>query len=409
MVNNVLYAAVPRNAPGVPATLVFVENVTQIWNVNPAFTPFSDYSVNELKECDLKMPRFRKRPSNRRSKDERNHQVDYSYDDRFDTVTGSPSPRNRSPIYCDSMERLISVYEPVMDKCGRLWIIDTGVLEYSSGDVVLKRPQLWTFDVKQGPWNSKLIRRFDFAKDVLKDGTGLTGLTVDILNGNCEDTFVYIPNHVDNRIVVYDFFKDDAWYFEHYSFAGDSAESDFIHSGFASKFIGGISTIALGPKERRSRGYYRTLYYTAASSTGEYSMSTRELRSKKNSPNVRNVKLVGYRGKDSQSMSQVFDEENNVLFFAESQTGRIRCWNINNPLRPGNIGTVFKSPNFIYGSKIFVRLRSSLPSILHNLTITILLFSARPFRAVMVHFQSIPVIQGWCLRLLQEQHKAVQN
>lgn len=349
-----MYASIPRSAPGVPATLVMLKNVTNIRDLNPIFTPFPHLpQVNQLRNCDFKPKPPPKSPQKRRkvpNPKKNHHQLDYSFDERFDLE----ATKFRRTSECDTDQRLISTFEPVLDKCGRLWVIDSGVLE-NNGEVVVKNAQLWAFDVKHGPGLAKLIRRFDFPTNVVKTGRGLFGLTVDILNGQCDATFVYIPNLIDGRIVVYDFFRHDAWYFENYSFEGDATESDFTYEdGLAIRFQAGISSIALGPEEEDSPGHFRTAYYTAGSSTGEYSISTRVLRDRKNSPDVKDVSLVGYRGKDSQAMVHLFDEENGVLFFAELQSGRVRCWNTQKPLRPENIETIFESKKFVYGSHISV-------------------------------------------------------
>lgn len=352
-VNDVIYASIPRTAPGIVATLVFFENVTETRELSPKFTAFPDYEVNEIKTCDI----LRSQKSRQRlaSLYQRYARLDYSYDPRFDSgsfTSGLPVLR------CNAFERLISTYQPVLDECGRLWVLDTGVLEFPTGNVRVKDSQLWVFDVRSGPWDADLVRRFDFPSEIVKDGTGLSGLAVDVVGGRCGETFVYIPNQVDNRIVVYDYYKDDAWFYEHYSLRGDAMESDFNYDGFRIQFTAGVTSITLGPADE-GPGHFRTAYYTAGSSTGEYSVSTKSLRNPNRSPTLDHVTLVGYRGKDAQSMTHVYDEESGVLFFAESQTGRVRCWNSAKPLRPENLVTVFESKTFIYGSHISVSVTTS--------------------------------------------------
>lgn len=358
MVNDVIYAAIPRNAPGVPSSLVVLHNVSNSREISPAFEPFASHELNQLKSCDLnhKGHHHRRRKG---SNYKRNHinnkkasKYDYSFDSRYDTRNELKQQRFPPPP-CNTMERIISTYEPVLDKCGRLWILDTGVLEYNSGNVVVKRPQLWTFNVQNGPEYAELERRFNFPVDVVPDGTGLSGLAVDIVNDNCEETFAYIPNQIDNQIVVYDYFKDRTWYLDHYSFRGDATESQFTHDGYKSYFKAGVSSITLG---REESGHFRRVYYTAGSSTGEYSISSRDLRFPGGKDQEANdVALFGYRGANSQAMVHVFDEKSGVLFFAESQSGRVRCWNSQKPLRPENLITIFESKHFVYGAHISVR------------------------------------------------------
>lgn len=298
--------------------------------------------------------------------------MDYSFDHRYD------KQKKFKFQQCNSVERLISTYQPVLDKCGRLWIIDTGILEYPAGDVIVKGPELWVFDVKDGPRTAKLIRQYPFPADVIQDGSGLSGLTVDIVNGNCEDTFIYIANQMDDRIVVYDFYKDKSWFFENYSFRGDAAESDFTFQGYELQFKAGVSSITLGPIEEGPGGF-RRVYYLAGSSTGQYSVSTRELRNVENSPEIIEELLEGYRGKDSQSMVHVIDEDTGVMFYAETQTGRVRCWNTEKPLRPENLGTIFESKGFIYGSHLSV----SLVEMLKNKGFLILFFFQIDFQGTL--------------------------
>lgn len=350
VVNDVIYAAIPRNTPGVPSSLVVLHNVSTSRELSPTFAPFSSYELNQLKSCDLHHKvHHRRKGSHYNNQNRKGSKYDYSFDSRYDT---RGEFKQRFP-QCNTIERIISTYEPVLDKCGRLWILDTGVLEYNSGNVVVKRPQLWTFNVQNGPEHAELERRFNFPIEVVRDGTGLFGLAVDIVNDNCEETFAYIPNQIDNQIVVYDYFKDRSWSLDHYSFHGDATESQFTHDGYKSYFKAGVSSITLG-RESTDRGHFRTVYYTAGSSTGEYSISTRHLRFPGDKDEADGVELVGYRGANSQAMVHVFDEKSGVLFFAESQSGRVRCWNSQKPLRPENVITIFESKHFVYGAHISV-------------------------------------------------------
>lgn len=355
-----IFITLPRIRDGIPATLAVIDVDSFKTNQSPILLPFPSYKVNELKECDFDEDSSRTGAHG--------SSIDGAFDPFFDSrsikrksspkrgkVSKQPQTSTKetklvSSSNCDSANRILSVYKVTTDKCNRLWFMDTGTLEYSTGVVHVKDPQLWVIDISTPKF--RVLRRFDFSKRFFKTPEGVTGPAVDIVQNDCENTFAYLSNIFDNRMVVYDYKNHKAWSFDDDSFKGDSQESDYVYGGFPSTFKTGLFSITLTKANREG---FRTAFYIPGASTAQYAVSTYELRNRKQSPKLRHPQLVGHRGCNSQSVNHVIDKRNGIMFWAEAQSTKVRCWNMDLPLKPENIGVVFQSDEFISGSVSEVR------------------------------------------------------
>lgn len=90
------------------------------------------------------------------------------------------------------------MYRTRVDKCDRLWFVDTGNLEYPNAAVQVQPPSLWIFDLN----TDTLVRRTEMPSTSVVDGHGLASLAIDIDN-NCGDAYAYMPDLVNYRLHVY--------------------------------------------------------------------------------------------------------------------------------------------------------------------------------------------------------------
>lgn len=255
------------------------------------------------------------------------------------------------PIRIQRPYNFISVRDTRFDKCGRLWFIDTGITEDSLNPIVYKVPTLWAFEVVADE-NHKLISR-PYLKYELEDSSasGLRSLVVDI-HENCDDYHVYIPNHKDNRLVVYSSRRGDHWQFAHPSLEPVTKEVDYTLNGEMYEFTGGIYSLTMGPRDEEG---FRDIYYSAASGTGEYKVNTNLLRDRRAAPNrfhPKFFKSIGYRGEEGWSRGQVYDPRTEVIFFTSGNS--IQCWNSNKILTPDTYGTVYDNMDLVHGADIKV-------------------------------------------------------
>lgn len=262
-----------------------------------------------------------------------------------------PRPTVVKPIRIQRPFNFISVHDTRFDKCGRLWFIDTGITEDSRNPIVYKSPTLWAFDVANGK-EGQLISR-PYLKYELEDSSasGLRSLVVDI-HEDCDDYHVYMPNHKDNRVVVYSARRGQHWQFTHPTLEPVNKEADFSLNGESYQFTAGVYSLTMGPRDDEG---FRDVYYSPASGTGQYKVNTNLLRDRQAAPNRFNPKFfksIGYRGGDGWTRAQVFDVRSEVVFFTSGKT--IQCWNTNKILTPDTYGMAYTHENMVYGADIKV-------------------------------------------------------
>lgn len=244
------------------------------------------------------------------------------------------------PIRINRPYNFISIHNVRFDKCGRLWFIDVGTVERSTNSIFYRNPILWSFEVKVGK-KGNLISR-PYLRHEMEDTkpTGLRSLVVDI-HEDCDDYHVYMPNSKDNRIVVYGSEVGEHWQFAHPSMAPVLKEVD--------KFTAGVYSLSLGMRDTEG---YRDVYYTPASGTGQFKVSSYLLRDEQAARNKFNPKVfrfVGYRGKEGLTRSQVYDPRTEVLFSSSVEQSAVKCWNTNKLLTPDYYGTAYTNEDMIFG------------------------------------------------------------
>lgn len=97
-----------------------------------------------------------------------------------------------------------SVFRVAIDKCNRLWVLDTGRI----GATVYCAPQLVVFNLA----NDQVIHRYRFPEGIYRSGLSLlvTPL-VDVRDDSCANTMVYIADVLGFAIVVYDYQQQTSW------------------------------------------------------------------------------------------------------------------------------------------------------------------------------------------------------
>nr|AAX56360.1 42 kDa salivary protein [Phlebotomus ariasi] len=271
----------------------------------------------------------------------------------FDSIKypgGSP-PLSKFP----GSDNIISVYQPVIDECRRLWIVDAGQVEYKGDEQKYpkKNPAIIAYDLTKD--NYPEIDRYEIPINIAGNPLGFGGFTVDVTNPKegCGKTFIYITNFEDNTLIVYDQEKKDSWKISHGSFKPEH-ESILIHNGVDHILKLGIFGITLG--DRDSEGN-RPAYYLGGSSTKLFEVNTKALKKKEGE--IEPITL-GDRGPHSEAIALAYDPKTKVIFFTEYNSKKISCWNIKKPLIHDNMDKIYASPEFIFGTDISVDSESKL-------------------------------------------------
>nr|AAX44093.1 salivary protein [Phlebotomus ariasi] len=244
-------------------------------------------------------------------------------------------------------DKLTSVYQPMLDECRRLWIVDVGQVEYKGDEQKYpkKNPAIIAYDLTKD--NYPEIDRYEIPINIAGNQIGFGGFTVDVTNPKegCGKTFIYITNFEDNTLIVYDQEKKDSWKISHGSFKPEH-ESNFSHNGAQYKYKAGIFGITLGDRDPEGN---RPAYYLGGSSTKLFEVSTEAL--KKKGAKFDPVRL-GDRGRHTEAIALVYDPKTKVIFFAESDSRQISCWNTQKPLNHKNTDVIYASSKFIFGTDI---------------------------------------------------------
>nr|ABA43049.1 42 kDa yellow-related salivary protein SP03 [Phlebotomus perniciosus] len=263
---------------------------------------------------------------------------------------GSP-PLSKFP----GSDKLISVYQPVIDECRRLWIVDAGQVEYKGDEqkIPKKNAAIIAYDLTKD--NYPEIDRYEIPNNVAGNPLGFGGFAVDVTNPKegCGKTFVYITNFEDNTLIVYDQEKKDSWKISHDSFKPEH-ESILTHNGAQHILKLGIFGITLGDLDEEGN---RQAYYLGGSSTKLFRVNTKDL--KKKAGQIEFTPL-GDRGSHSEALALAYDPKTKVIFFIEYNSKRISCWNTQKSLNPDNIDVIYHSPDFIFGTDISMDSESKL-------------------------------------------------
>lgn len=378
--SGIMLITVSRLRPGIPSSLAAFCVSDYELGSSPKIWGFPNYEINALKESDFdggpeesKNKRYWYRPNNNTHeyrnleiKSEFHQYPHHVYEKPSLIALTVPSPAPTNP---DHKPRLISVYHVnVDDKCNRVFFIDTGILSfYGTETYIIQNPALVEVSLPiDGCETREFIvnRRAEIPKRISeKVPFGLMFITLDYSSKNsCDDLFIYITNIYANYLLVYDYKNNEFWAFtDHETFLPVAAESQAVFDRTL-KYENplGIISIGLGYSDKFGD---RTAFYITGASTAQFAVSTGILKNRRKAP--RNYKkddfrIMGYRGCGGQSVKLTVDYTYGVVFYADMNSYRIRCWNMNKPLNPDNIGVVFESEKLLYPLQIFVDSRGYL-------------------------------------------------
>ncbi|GAB0088341.1 Major royal jelly protein/protein yellow [Sergentomyia squamirostris] len=402
--SGLMIVNVVRLRPGIPSSLAaFCVNEYKIGS-SPKLWGFPNYEVNALRTSDFQKENYyhddqeyrkhHKRPN--KYGQNNNYHGSHNYDNNYGehhnqqpsfqkpyyTTSTSYYTTTKRPYYTkppiattisekpyQGLKRIVSTYTTtISEKCNLAYTIDVGVLNYYGNSTrVIQKPAILVFGLQSDcceTRNFPLIRRSTFPKDIANSiPFGILWFTLDYQSDDCDDLFIYITNTFTNTIIVYDYKRNDYWYFNtHPSFAPVIAESHMVFDKtFFYDLPLGVVSLVLGYPDKYGD---RTAYYIAGASTAQFAVSTAILKDKSNSPasyNPDDFSIMGYRGCNNQAVMMTVDYTLGVVFYTEMQSNKVQCWNLNKPLNPDNLGVVYDSEDkMLYGVHLFVDSRGYL-------------------------------------------------
>ncbi|CAB0038352.1 unnamed protein product [Trichogramma brassicae] len=214
---------------------------------------------------------------------------------------------------CDSIR---NVHRIAIDKCDRLWVLDTGSREVDKSNCPA---QLLTFDLR----TDKLIQRLKIPNHIARNKQGDTLLVTPIVETNgekCEDTIVYMADQLGEGLVIWNgvrIYRLDSPIFQH-----EPSAQRITVGNHSIDYSGGIAAMAISP--RLFHDEPRLLYFHALASYTIYATNSQIL---KRSTFGDTIRFTGAENiLSSQAVAQAFSS-NGTLFVGMTREMSICCWN----------------------------------------------------------------------------------
>nr|CAD7439552.1 unnamed protein product [Timema bartmani] len=355
-----VFVTLPRFKPGTPATLTTISTKRNGDNMSPLLVPYPDWSWHREGVCDGITSVFRVQV-----KEGFGNQINLCRDrglnpgtssQKSDTLPLDPQTRllqmvrlgfesqpgllNCFPLYFyTNASRLLlnfllpHPYPIRVDACGRLWVIDTGMVDILVEGRQICPHQILVFDIR----TSKLVTRYRIPEEDLKSNSILPTIAVDIrdADGKCRDAFAYVADVTGFGLIVYDARHNRSWrvtsnYFYPYPISGY-----FDLNGETFDLMDGVLGLGMGP----NKGDDTKLYFHSLASVRESWVLTSVLRNSSNFKDGLNVVPrkfhVSTEERPSQTAAVVVDE-NEILFFNLLKSNTLDCWNTRKPYTRNN-------------------------------------------------------------------------
>ncbi|XP_014207737.1 major royal jelly protein 2-like [Copidosoma floridanum] len=234
----------------------------------------------------------------------------------------------------DDCSKIQSVYRIAIDKCNRLWILETGYSEVTE-EATNCSAKIIVFDLN----TDKHIRTINIPNDVARTKDGEVTLATPIIETegpHCEHTTVYAANVFGKLIILK---GKDVWSLEHQSFQPSPNNTP-----------SGILSLAISPKSFHENTKY--LFYRPLTSTSLFFARTDELKFSMKDNHVNFFGAVD--ALPGQAAAMAFASQG-TLFFGLINDDAIGCYNQFRELNKTNFGLVAKDKkrlSYINGVKV---------------------------------------------------------
>jgi Major royal jelly protein len=159
--------------------------------------------------------------------------------------------------------RLLSVYRLALDRqCGRLFVIDSGIVNALTNLAQLCPPKIVAFDLA----TDQQVLSYEFPADQVLQGSLHTNIVVDIRNGECNRGFVYVMDVWRNGVVVYDMERATSWRTTNHFYNSNPFDSDYNYQGINFQWTDGVFGGALSQGSLNKPAGDRVLYFHPMSS-----------------------------------------------------------------------------------------------------------------------------------------------
>ncbi|KAJ8680521.1 hypothetical protein QAD02_016308 [Eretmocerus hayati] len=217
------------------------------------------------------------------------------------------------------LPELISPFRVRADRCNRLWVLDTGLVDILGEPQQQAAPALVVYDLD----TDQILRRYSIPEDQRTPDSLFANIVVE--DYSCDDAHAYLADLGGPGLVVYSWKMAKSWLVKHHYFHPDPQSGEFNVGGVVFHWSDGIFGLALQP----TGDGFSTLYFHPLTSTMEFAVSTRVLRDPERvaAPEVfHQFRVLGTRGPNSQSSASFLDPDTGILFYGLPNLNAIACW-----------------------------------------------------------------------------------
>ncbi|ALC42498.1 yellow-d2 [Drosophila busckii] len=229
---------------------------------------------------------------------------------------------------------LTSVYRTQIDECGRMWILDSGEIDF----VQHCAPQLYALDLASGG----VVHHYRLPQGTYKPGfSRFVTPTINLDAHNCDVSHVYMADSIGSGLVVYDVNAQRSWRIENKFTYPHPDFGTFTVAGESFELWDGTVGLTLTPHGLAPR----MLYFHSLSSDWQMTLPLEALnnatnwRDKDTASALEQFVLLGKRG--SQCVGSAMSETG-TLFCGLVQPASILAWNIRQPYTQQNLALLIE-------------------------------------------------------------------
>ncbi|XP_065209937.1 protein yellow-like [Planococcus citri] len=261
----------------------------------------------------------------------------------FDESAGSSS----DPSTCEFAK---SVFRVHIDKCGLLWVLDSGRVNVFVNSTKVCPPKLLIYDLKN---HDKLLLRYEFPDGIVIEGSLPITLVTESYKSDCTDSIAYIADCSAHGLIVFDLKKRSSSRVKHNYFWPTQTSGTATVAGTTFDLMDGVFGLALGPGDANTRKLY---FHSYASFRESYALVSvlKNTTITQNPDKIRDKIKISVEARSGQSTVEVMTK-GGILLFADIPGLSVKCWNSNTPFVKENLHVVYQSYEnlqFINGMKL---------------------------------------------------------
>jgi hypothetical protein len=248
---------------------------------------------------------------------------------------------------CDG---LVTVDKMHIDRCGLLWVLDTGRINEFGTPSRICQPKLLIYNLAD---NDVLLDRYEFPDGVVTAASSLTTTVTDSRSDNCRDSVAYIADLNASGLVVFDLVRRTSWRITHNFFYPYPRHGTFTISGTSFDLMDGVFGMSLGPL----RNGDRMLYFHSLASLRQSWVPTSVLRNEQliaQRDQFRTYFSVSGEFREGQCSLEVMTDDG-IMIYNDLRLNALMCWNTATAPIKENTQLIYQdhtSLQFISGMKL---------------------------------------------------------